>query len=147
MNIALGLFHFNPHWDLDHRSAHRHCTEALVPFMNAVAANPEWKVSVEISARGLEFINECYPGLMRRIRDLAHSLRIELISSLFTPSIWLAFPRSDLLKSIRLNQQCIARLDLPWTRIFFAQEGSFGEGATTLSDCFDIGVCRDDYLA
>ena len=147
MNIALGLFHFNPHWNLDNRSAHRHCTETLIPFVNAVATNPEWNVSVEISGSGLEFIDRSYPGLMRKFRDLVHSGRIELISSLYTPNIWLAFPRSDLLRSIQLNQRCLAKLDLPWTRIFFAQEGFFGEAVTTLSDFFDIAVCRDDYLA
>lgn len=59
----------------------------------------------------------------------------------------MAYPRRDLIYSIKKNKEVLRRLDLPDTRIFFAQEAFFGEGVKSLGDYFDIAVCKDDYLA
>jgi hypothetical protein len=147
MKLAVGLFHFNPHWNADSRSAHRHCTESFAPFLNAVRANTHWKVSIEISGSGLQFIQEAYPELIRLLRSLINDGRVELISALYTPSIWVAFPRRDLLTSISMNRLCLEELKLPQSRIFFAQEAFFGGGAACLAELFDFAVCKDDYLA
>jgi hypothetical protein len=147
MKIALGIFHFNPHWNADTRSAHRHCTEALAPFLRALEAHGEWRVSLEISGSGLEFVERAYPEQLRRLRSLVEKGQIELISSLYTPSLWIAFPRRDLEVGVELNRKCLARLGLPATRIFFAQEAFFGSGVTALQDHFDVAICKDDYLA
>jgi hypothetical protein len=146
MKFALAIFHFNPHWNCDSRSAHRHCTEAFAPFLNAVKDHSHWRVSVEMSGSGLEFVNQAYPHLMNLLRQLIEDGCIELISALYTPNIWVAFPHRDLLTSVRFNQRCLDELGLPRSRIFFAQEAFFGMGAARLSDAFDFAVCKDDYL-
>lgn len=144
--VALGLFHFNPHWNADSRSAHRHCTESLGPLLHAVQDNPRWCVSVELSGSGLEFLHSAYPGIFRRLKSLVESGQVELISSLYTPSLWVAFPRIDLINSVRRNIDCLSRLGLPWSRIFFAQEAFFGPGVASLTDYFDVAICKDDYV-
>jgi glycosyl hydrolase family 57 len=147
MRLALGLFHFNPHWGAETLAMHRHCSEALGPFLQVVQAHPDWRVTFEISGSGLEFLFNQYPAQFRLLRRLIEGEQVELISSLYTPSLWVAFPRRDLLYSIEKNQECLRRLGLPQTRIFFAQEAFFGEGVKSLGKYFDIAICKDDYLA
>jgi hypothetical protein len=146
MKLALGLFHFNPHWNLDARSAHRHCTEALSPLLRSVHHHPTWRLTIEVSGSGLEFIHRAYPGLFGNLKALVENGQVELISSLYTPSLWVAFPLRDLVTSIELNRQCVDRLGLPWSRIFFAQEAFFGTGVSALQEYFDVAICKDDYI-
>jgi hypothetical protein len=147
MKMALGLFHFNPYWGLDPRMGRRHCAETLGPFLRLLRGRPEWCLDIEMSGAGLEFIQKTYPEQLRLLRLLVERGQVELISSQYTPGLWIAFMRRDLLRSVELNRRCLARLGFPWTRIFFAQEGFFGTGVSALSDHFDVAVCKDDYLA
>jgi hypothetical protein len=147
MKMALGLFHFNPHWGGDSRMGRRHCAEALGPFLRLLRARPTWRVDIEMSGAGLENVQRAYPEEFRLLRLLVERGQVELISSLYTPSVWIAFPRRDLLRSVEVNRRCLAKLGLPWTRIFFAQEAFFGMGVSALHEHFDIAVCKDDYLA
>ena len=146
MKVALGLFHFNPHWGLEARGRQRHCTEAFAPFLRVLESRSKGTVSLGVSGRGLEFLGNHYPSLLARLRGLVDSGRVELISALYTPSIWIAFPRRDLLESIHRNKVTLDRLGLPWARVFFAQEAFFGEAVSTLSEHFDVALCKDDYL-
>jgi hypothetical protein len=146
MRFALGLFHFNPHWNLDLRSAHRHCSESLWPLLRCLCAHKSWRITLEISGSGLEFVRSTYPGCFRALSRLVEEERIELVWSLYTPAIWVAFPRRDLIKSIELNQRCISNTGFPWSRTFFAQEGFFGAGVGRLKEYFDIAICKDDLL-
>ena len=132
MKLALGIFHFNPHWNLDERSAHRHCTESLIPLLRTLKRHPPWQVTIEISGSGLEFINATYPKQFCLLRSLVERGQVELLSSLYTPSIWVAFPFRDLQRAVELNRRCLSRLGLPWSRIFFAQECFFGKGVAAL---------------
>jgi hypothetical protein len=147
MRVALGLFHFNPYWNLDTRSAHRHCTDTFVPLLRTILAHPKWHVTIEMAGIGLEFIQNSYPEQMKLLRTLVDSGQVELISSLYTPNIWIAFPARDLLRAVSLNMKCLDKLKLPQSRIFFAQEGFFGAGVSVLADYFDVAVCKDDYLS
>jgi len=147
VSYALGLLHFNPHWGANERSGHRHCAETFGPLLRILDRNPWWRVDVEISGSGLEFLRANYPDQLRLLRRLVERGQVELISALYTPSLWIGFPRRDLQKSIELNRRCLKALALPWTRIFFAQEAFFGAGVETLTDDFDIAVCKDDYLS
>ncbi len=146
MNLAVGLFHFNPHWNLDVRSAHRHCSEALWPLLKSLMVHRTWRLTIEMSGSGLEFVKQSYPEYFRLLSGLVDDGRVELISSLYTPSIWVAFPRRDLIRSIEINKRCIASLGLPWSRTFFAQEAFFGAGVSTLREYFDTAICKDDFL-
>jgi hypothetical protein len=104
-------------------------------------------MTIEMSGAGLEFVHEAYPRVFDILRSLVISGRLELISSLYTPNIWVAYPRRDLIKSVELNQQCLEKLHLPWSRVFFAQESFFGQGVATLTRYFDVAICRDDLLS
>lgn len=145
--MALGLFHFNPHWGADGRMGRRHCAEALGPFLRLLRERPDWRTNIEISGAGLESIEKVYPEQLRLLRLLIERGQLELISSLYTPNLWIGFPRRDLVRSVELNRRCLAKLGFPWTRIFFAQEAFFGMGLSILRDHFDVVICKDDYLS
>ena len=140
------MFHFNPHWGGESRMGRRHCGETLGPFLRILRDTPSWRTTIEISGAGLESIQSVYPEQIRLLRNLVESGQVELISSLYTPGLWIGFPHRDLIRSVERNRQCLAKLGFPWTRIFFAQEAFFGIGVSALSDYFDIVVCKDDYL-
>ncbi len=71
---------------------------------------------------------------------------MELISSLYTPALWVAFPFRDLEKSVELNSACLQRLQLAASRVFFSQECFFGMGLRRLSTHFDTAVLKDEQL-
>lgn len=144
----VGLFHFNMQYVAgDVAGYHRYRIQAVGSFLSILERNPRWRVSFEMAGSGLEFINQVDPILLRRIRKLIEVGQLELVSSTYSPSLWVAFPSRDLIKSIELNQKCLQSLDLPISRIFFAQEAFFGAGLGKLSSYFDAVVCKDDYIS
>ncbi|HYP14898.1 MAG TPA: hypothetical protein VEQ63_13305, partial [Bryobacteraceae bacterium] len=145
--VALGLFHFNVQWLAgDTSSYHRYVNESLEPFLRMIERNPAFRVSLEMAGTGLEFLQDSYPDVLRRVRRLIHEERIELISSTFSPSAWIAYPGTDLRRSIEVNRRTLERLGLPISRIFFAQEAFFGDGIRGLGKYFDWAICKDEYL-
>lgn len=148
MRPLIGLFHFNVQYVAGNPPGyHRYCTEALHPFLDAVVRVQNWRVTFEMAGCGLEFVAQFYPDLLRKIRLLIDRGQLELISSTYVPSLWVAFPGLDLIKSIELNIDCLERLGLPRSRVFFAQEGFFGLGLKRLDSYFDAVLCKDDYLS
>jgi hypothetical protein len=144
---ALGVFHFNVQYIAgDENVAHRYCSQAVEPFLRLAEAFPEWCLSMEIAGTGLEFLQQHYPELIIRIRKLTERGSIELISATYVPTLWLAFPKRDLVQSIELNIECLRRLGLVPAKIFFAQEAFFGTGLASVADYFDAFLCKDELL-
>src|SRR6267154_113043 len=105
MKLALGLFHFNVQYVAgDLSSYHRYCTQAVIPFLNTIAQNRNYRVSFEISGSGLEFLSQHYPFAISLLRELIARSQVELVSSTYAPTLWVAFPKLDLVRSIQLNQ-------------------------------------------
>jgi hypothetical protein len=147
MKLSVGLFHFNVQWHAgDLPSYHRYCAESVGPLLRALCRHPSWRVSIEFAGTCLGFLKEHYPDQFGMLQQLIAKDQIELISSLYTPALWPAFPGRDLERSVRLNREHLRRLDLPSSRIFTAQEAFFGEGLRTLSEYFDAAVCKDDQI-
>ena len=147
MKIALGLFHFNVNEVAGEPSAcHRYCTQVVLPFLGTIASRKEFRATFEMAGNGLEFLAEHYPSSIDTLRDLIARNQIELISSTYAPTAWVAFPRRDLVQSIQLNTRVLTSLGLTAAPIFFGQEGLFGPGVESLDNWFDIAVCKDDTL-
>ncbi len=145
--VALGLFHFNVQNVAGELSAyHRYCAEVVLPFLRAVAGRKDFRLTFEMAGNGLEFLADNYPAAIDLLRSLIADEKIELVSSTYAPTLWVAFPRRDLEHSIKLNQKVLERLGLRASRIFFAQEGFFGSGLEVVSDWFEIAICKDDTL-
>jgi hypothetical protein len=147
MRKALGLFHFNIQYiSGDVLSYHRYATQAIIPFLNLIAEDPQYRVSFEIAGYGLEFLAEHYPDTISLLRRLIESGNIELISSTYAPTIWVAFPARDLRMSVELNRRTLNRLGLQSVPIFFSQEAFFGIGLREIADLFIVALCKDDYI-
>lgn len=144
--FTLGLHHLNISYNAGNISSyHRQVRESIFPVIDMLFSHPHWCFSIEMSGYSIEFIASNYPSLLRRIRELIEREQIELISSTYSPQIWLAFPRQDLVKSIEINLQLLKKHELPSSRIFFSQENFYGYGVSTLSEWFDIALVKDDY--
>ncbi len=145
--MALAIFHFNVQYIAgDKASYHRYCENALIPVILAVRRNRLLRLSIEIAGSGLEFFAKSYELHFNLLVTLIRENRIELISSTYVPSVWPAFPGVDLLQSVQVNRECLARLGLMQSRVFFAQEAFFGPGLEVLANEFDAFVCSADYL-
>jgi hypothetical protein len=141
------FFHFNIQWSAgDINSYHRYAIESIQPFLVYLDRNPEIRLAFEIAGSGVEFLAKHYPVAVRLLRSLIGRGQVELISSLYTPAIWVAFPRRDLRAGALLNRRYLETLGLAPSRVFFSQEAFFGEGVAELADLFDIAVCKDEYL-
>ncbi len=146
--VALGLFHFNVQYVAGNlRLYHRYCTEAVLPFLEQIAEHPTLRVSFEMSGSGLEFLARHYASYIALLHDLIEKRQIELISSTYAPTLWIAFPGRDLLKSIDHNQRVLSQLGLQNADIFFAQESFFGSGLKKIANKFSIALCKDEYVA
>jgi hypothetical protein len=147
MRKALGLFHFNIQYiSGDTLFYHRYATQVIIPFLQLIAEDPRYCVSFEIAGYGLEFLAEHYPNAIALLRRLVDSGNIELVSSTYAPTLWVAFPARDLRMSVELNRRTLNRLGLRSAPIFFAQEAFFGQGLREIADLFTVALCKDDYI-
>ena len=145
--IALGLFHFNVQYEVGvPESYHRYTREAINPFVHTLHRSPNWGVSLAMSGSCLEFVADHYSKTFDTLAEMVHSGRVELISSLYTPAIWVAYPWEELARSIDENIRCLECLGLPQSRFFLSQEIFFGEGLRRLIGTVDAAICKDDYL-
>lgn len=101
---------------------------------------------MEMAGAGLQFLAQYYPHALDLMRRLIANGRIELISSTYAPTMWIAFPRRDLLKSIEINFRVLADLGLPKHPVFLAQEAFFGHGLRAIEGLFDSVLCKDEYI-
>lgn len=147
IGAALGLFHFNVQFEAGSPdSYHRYTREAICPFISSIASLKSWNVSIALSGSCLEFVAKHYPRSFNILGQLIFEGRIELISSLYTPAIWVAYPATELKRQIEENQRCLERVGLPQSKFFFAQESFFGEGLTRLAGSVEAAICKDDYM-
>lgn len=145
--IALGILSLNIESIAgDPPSAHRYCTQVIAPLLDLLRRESWLRFSFSVTGSELEFLGRGYPALMDEVRALASDGRIELISPLYTPSLWWQFPGVDLDRSVEINRACLDDLGLPLRRVFFAR-GLFGAGLQRLRADFDYLVCRDDHVA
>ncbi len=145
--LALGLFHFNVQYVAGNIAGyHRYCSQAILPFLDVFKRNPTFRASFELCGSGLEFLAKHYPTALADLQMLISRQQLELISSTYIPSLWIAFPLRDLIWSININRRRLAALGLKPADIFFSQEAFFGQGLSVVEDLFSAVVCKDEFL-
>lgn len=144
--FALGIHAVNVAYTAGNISSyHRQVREGIVPLLNILMRHPNWCFNLQINGFSVEFIANNYPEVLELIKLLINKNQIELISCTYSPQIWIAFPKYDLIKSIELNQELLKSYDLQPSRIFFSQENFSGEGVKSLKEWFDVAIIKDDY--
>lgn len=144
--FALGILHFNIFYTIGNvPSYHRQVRESIIPVLDLLSRHSDWCFTIEMSGISIEFLAKNYPSVLDRIRSLILSKQIELISSTYSPQIWISFPLYDLVKSIELNIRLLKNYNLKTSKIFFSQENFCGEGIKAISKYFEYALIKDDY--
>jgi hypothetical protein len=102
--------------------------ESFDPVLTMLEAHPSWHMDFEMQAYMVEILAERHPESLTRLRALAKSGQVELVSFHYSDQLFVAFPWRDEQKSLELTQEVFAANDLPLSDVVFTQEGQFGEG-------------------
>ena len=102
--------------------------ESFDPVLAMLEAHPSWHMDFEMQAYMVEILAERHPESLRRLRALAESGQIEIVSFHYSDQLFTAFPWRDQQKSLELTQAVFAANNLPLSDVVFTQEGQFGEG-------------------
>lgn len=102
--------------------------ESFEPVLAMLERHPGWHMDIELQAYMVEVLAGRHPEVLDRLRALAESGQVELVSFHYSDQLLLAFPWRDQQKSLALTAAVFDRYDLPLSDVVLAQEGQFGEG-------------------
>lgn len=138
---VLSLLHFNlqycagglegllQDWPADDASLQDQIVEeSFVPVLAMLEAHPTWQMDLELQAYMVEVLAERHPDTLDRLRALADSGQVELVSWHWSDQLWTAFPWRDQEASLRLTREVFEAHGLPLSDVVFTQEGQFGQG-------------------
>lgn len=142
---ALALFHFNiqyvaggmvgffpfdaPAWELDAEAIEDMIVvESFEPVIDLYAKHPDWGVNIELQAYFIEVLAVRHPDLLDKLRTLAWSDQVEIVSFHYSDQLFLAYAREDWERSMALTRAVFDAHDLPLSGVVFCQEGQAGPG-------------------
>jgi hypothetical protein len=143
--FALQLFHFNvqyvcggttgfapvpdPELDLDNDTIEdRIIVESLAPVVDLFERHPSWGVDLEMQGYMLDVMAARHPELLAKMRAMAQSGQIDVLSFHYADQLFIAYPQDDWLRSQQLTATTFAERDVPLSRSVFCQEGQAGMG-------------------
>lgn len=117
-------------------------TETFDPILELYEAHPGWQVTIELQGYMLEVLAERHPGILDRFRRLTQSGQVEAVSFHYAAQLFLAFPKEDLVRSIRKTRDIFEAHCVPLSGVVFNQEGQAGPGRqrVLLEEGYNIGV-------
>jgi hypothetical protein len=142
-NFALGMFHFNvqyvaggmvgyyakpdPVIDLNAEQIEDLIvTESFAPVLDLYAAHPSWGVDIELQGYMLDVLAARHPETLDKLRSLAKSGQIEVLSFHYSDQLFIAHPYEDWSRSQDLTAKTFAKYDIPLGTSVFCQEGQSG---------------------
>lgn len=116
--------------------------ETFEPVLDLYAAHPTWRTDVELQAYMVEVMAERHPDVLEKLRALAWSGQVELISFHYAAQLFLAFPKEDLVRSLARTREVFLEHCLPLSGVVFNQEGQAGVGRqrTLVEEGWEVGV-------
>jgi hypothetical protein len=141
--FALAMMHFNvqyvagglagftpdPKYDRDEKQVEDQIVvQSLEPVLDIFLAHPSWGQDVEMQGYMLEVIAERHPRVLEKLRKLANSGQIDVVSFHYSDQLFLAYPRVDWERSAARNKQTFERLGVRLSGTVFCQEGQAGLG-------------------
>lgn len=140
---ALAMFHFNvqyvaggmvgywavpnPEIDLDEAAIEDLIvTESLAPVIDLYAKHPSWGADIEMQGYMLDIIAERHPALLEKMRAMAKSGQIDVVSFHYGDQLYIAYPEEDWERSQALTAATFAKHGVPLSRSVFCQEGQAG---------------------
>lgn len=142
--FVLSLFHFNVQYvagglvgfsflpseelDLDNDEIEDLIvTESFDPVLDLYAAHPTWGANIELQGYMLDVLATRHPGVLAKLRNMAKSGQIEVVSFHYSDQLFIGYPQEDWERSQALTAQTFAKHDVPLSRSVFCQEGQAGE--------------------
>lgn len=116
--------------------------ESLLPMLEMYDKHPDWGVDIEMQAYMVEVMAQRHPKTLDLLRKLAQRGQVELISFHYAAQLFLAFPKTDLHRSLQRVREVFAQNCLPLSGVVFNQEGQAGEGRQKmlLEEGYKIGL-------
>jgi len=102
--------------------------ESFSPVVEFYHEHPEWGVNFEMQAYMLDSINERFPELMPKLREMVARGQLEISSLHWADQLFLAYPLEDLERSNVMTKDAFEELCMPLSGVVFNQEGQAGEG-------------------
>jgi hypothetical protein len=142
---ALSVFHFNvqyvaggtlgyfstpnPVLDLDNDATEDLIvTESFAPVLDLFEKHPSWGTDIELQGYLLDVLAARHPAVLAKLRTLAKSGQIDVVSFHYSDQLFIAYPAADWERSQALTAATFAKYDIPLSRSVFCQEGQAGEG-------------------
>jgi hypothetical protein len=103
-------------------------TESFEPVLDLYAKHPSWGTDIELQGYMLDVLAARHPGVLDKLRALATSGQIEVLSFHYSDQLFLAYPREDWRRSQLLTDETFAKHGIPRGKAVFCQEGQAGPG-------------------
>lgn len=117
-------------------------TQTFEPVIDFYLAHPEFKADIEFGSVLLEVLAARHPHVIEKMRTVAMRGQVELISFHYSDQLFLAFPRTDIERSIARTKELFRQHCLPLSGVVFDQEGQAGLGRqdVLVKEGYTIGV-------
>lgn len=145
--FALGVFHFNIQyvvggligflptdeplaaWELSEQAIEDQIVrESFEPVLDLFLAHPTWGTDIELQGLFLEILEARHPDVLDKLRRLAVSGQVEVVSFHYSDQLFLAFPSEEWRRSQALTRAIFERTGVPLGTSVFCQEGQAGVG-------------------
>jgi len=110
--------------------------ESFEPVLDLYLAHPSWGTNLEMQAYFLEVLADRHPAVLEKLRRLSTSGQAEVVSFHYSDQLFLAYPRSDLERSLELTRQVFDRYGIPLSPSVFCQEGQASPAMPALMERF-----------
>ncbi|NUQ76553.1 MAG: hypothetical protein HUU21_23685 [Polyangiaceae bacterium] len=101
-------------------------TESLQPVVDLFEKHPNWGVDIEMQGYMLDILAARHPALLDKMRGMAKSGQIDIVSFHYSDQLFIAYPQEDWERSQALAAATFAKHDVPLSKSVFCQEGQAG---------------------
>lgn len=117
------MFHYNFQYVAgDYKIERRIIEQSLFPVLQFFEKNPDFKSDIEMQGYAIEVLAEEHPQVLKLLKKLVDRGQIELVIAHYSDQFFIAYPASDLQKSIEINDRILEKNGLKRSRVFFGQE-------------------------
>ena len=102
-------------------------TQSFAPVLDLYEKHPTWGTDIELQGYFLDVLAARHPAVLEKLRKLAKSGQIEVVSFHYSDQLFIGYPEEDWQRSQALTAATFAKYDIPLSRTVFCQEGQSGE--------------------